>query len=70
MIKRRRRFKHGTSLKDRLAWFANDAREKAAILPPGVEKDEMLKKIRRADTASLLDDWASARTTRPSKLRA
>jgi hypothetical protein len=45
-------------LRDRLALFAKDTRERAASLPPGVERDELLRKARQADTAS--DDWASA----------
>lgn len=59
-MKMRRRFKQTLPLKDRLATFASDAREKAATLPPGEEREELLKKARRADTASHLDDWANS----------
>jgi hypothetical protein len=47
---RRRRFKQEPSLRDRLASFAESAREVASLLPPGAEKDELLSKARRADT--------------------
>ena len=57
---KRRRFKQSPPLKDRLASFAQRARDIAASLPPGPEKDEMLKKIRQADIASHLDDWANS----------
>ena len=57
----RRRFKQSISFHDRLASFAHDAREKAARLPPGAEKDEMLAKLRHADTASFYDDWFNSR---------
>jgi hypothetical protein len=46
----RRRFKQQVSLEDRLAAFAETARAVAALLPPGAEKDEMLRKALRADT--------------------
>ena len=41
---KRRRFKQQLSLQDRLASFAKTARELAALLPPGAEKDELLRK--------------------------
>lgn len=48
MIKRRR-FDKQLSLQDRLASFAMTARELAALLPPGEEKDELLRKAQQAD---------------------
>jgi hypothetical protein len=48
MIKRRR-FNQQLPLQDRLASFAKTARELAALLPPGAEKDELLRKAQRAD---------------------
>jgi hypothetical protein len=56
----RRRFKHCVSFQDRLATFAQDARDEAAMLPPGIERDDMLLKARQADTAARLDDWAKS----------
>jgi hypothetical protein len=54
----RRRFKRRTSLKDRLTIFAKETREKAALLPPGYERQDLLEKARQADrTAAHLDDW-------------
>ncbi|MET4518982.1 hypothetical protein [Bradyrhizobium sp. I1.7.5] len=49
MIKRRR-FKQQLSLEDRLVVFAKAARAVAEPLPPGAEKDEMLRKALQADT--------------------
>ena len=57
---RRRRFKHmiRIPLKDRLTIFAKETREKAALLPPGYERQDLLSKARQADhTAAHLDDW-------------
>ncbi len=45
----RRRFNQQLSLQDRLASFAKTARELAALLPPGAEKDELLRKAQQAD---------------------
>jgi hypothetical protein len=66
-MKKRHRFKQTTSLKERLASFAKDARDKASLLRPGVEKEALLKKARQADMASHLDDWASSRELQPPK---
>jgi hypothetical protein len=57
---KRRRFKQTDSLQVRLAAFAQDARDEAAKLPPGIERDEMLRKASHADTAAHLDDWANS----------
>jgi hypothetical protein len=56
----RRRFKQTVSLKDRLASFAKEVREKASRLPSGAEKDVLLKKACQADTASHLNDRANS----------
>jgi hypothetical protein len=56
----RRRFKQETPLQNRLAAFANGMREKAAKAKPGPEREDMLRRARRADTASHLDDWANS----------
>ncbi len=47
----RRRFKQAKSLKERLIAFAEEARGKAKLVV-GAERDELLKKARRADTAA------------------
>ena len=51
----RRRFKQQLPLQDRLASFAKTARELAALLPPGAEKDELLRKAHSADTIAGLE---------------
>ena len=51
----RRRFNQQLPLQDRLASFAKTARELAALLPAGAEKDEMLRKASGADTAAGLN---------------
>jgi hypothetical protein len=63
----RRRFKPSISLKDRLASFAKDMREKASRLAPSREKDDLLRKARLAETESHLDDWVNSWGLRPPK---
>jgi hypothetical protein len=58
-MQKRRRFKQTASLADRLARFAKEAGEKAASLPPGPARDELLKKVRQAETATRLEGWAA-----------
>jgi hypothetical protein len=66
-MQRRRRFKQTTSLRDRLASFAEEIREKARLMPPCREREELLKRESRADTASHLDDWANSPGLQPPK---
>jgi hypothetical protein len=63
----RRRVNQTVSLKDRLASFAKEALDKAKHLPSGPERDDLLKKARRADTASHIDDWANSPGLQPPK---
>ena len=54
---KRRRFKQTQSLQERLAAFAEQARNKAVEMPPGSEKDDLLKRARQADMALHIQDW-------------
>jgi hypothetical protein len=63
----RRRFQQTISFKDRLVAFAQEARQKAKLLQAGVERDELLRKARRADTAAHIDDWANSPELQPPK---
>jgi hypothetical protein len=59
-MQRRHRFKQSISFHDRLTTWANQVREQANSLPPGPEREALLKKAQQADTASHLDDWANS----------
>lgn len=63
----RRRYKQTTSLKDRLASFAKANRDKASKMPPCREREDLLRRASRADTASHLDDWANSSELQPPK---
>jgi hypothetical protein len=65
MIKRRNRFKQTVPLKDRLLAFAADLRNQASIMPSGRQRDELLKRARRVDTAAHLDDWLNSPGLQP-----
>jgi hypothetical protein len=65
MTSRRRRFKQEITLQDRIAEWAKEIRAQAAELPPGRERDELLKKVRQAETAMHLDDWANSPGLQP-----
>lgn len=63
----RRRFKNIRTFPDRLSDFAREAREHAEKLPPGPEKDDLLKKARQADTASHVEKWLNSPGLQPPK---
>jgi hypothetical protein len=58
-IIRRRRVKQEISFKDRLIKSAHDAREQALRLPPGAERERLLRKARQSDAAADIDVWIS-----------
>jgi hypothetical protein len=59
-MEHRRRSSQQTTLQDRISEWATDVRQQAALLPPGRERDELLKKLRHAETAKHLKDWAES----------
>ncbi|MBR0868998.1 hypothetical protein JQ633_01405 [Bradyrhizobium tropiciagri] len=56
MAIKRRRFKQTQSLEGRLADEAIRLREQAKTVPPGSEKEDLLKKARQADTAAHMSE--------------
>jgi hypothetical protein len=55
-----RNSKQTEPLQDRILSFARRIRQKAALLSPGKERDDLLRRARLADTASHLSDWANS----------
>lgn len=55
-----RRFKDPDQMKVRLTEWAEQVREQASKLPPGPEREELLKKLRQADMALRFDEWATS----------
>jgi hypothetical protein len=63
----RRRVKHQFTLHDRIVAWAKEVREQAAALPPGPDREMLLKKVRQTETALHLEDWASSPGLQPPK---
>jgi hypothetical protein len=57
----RRTVKHTSLLEKRLLQMAQECREKAQKLQPGIERDRMMRKARQAETASHLSEWVRRR---------
>ena len=64
---KRRRFKQLTSLQDRIAEWAVGVREEANRMKPGPQRDELLKKLRQAEAAMHLEEWANSPGLQPPK---
>jgi len=64
---RRRRFKQTVPLEERLRVQAEADREKAESLPPCREREDLLLRARRADTASHLTEWLNSPGLQPPK---
>ena len=61
----RNRLKQVQSFKGRLVSFATDLRDQAAQLPAGAEREDMLRRARRAKVAAHLDDWVNSPGLQP-----
>ena len=56
-MQHRRRVKQTMSLEERLAEEARHLREKAQSLPPGIERERMIRKARQAETGAHMSEW-------------
>lgn len=63
--KRRRRVRQTVGLEERLAASARDDRERARSLPPGREREDLLRRARRTEEATRMTEWL----TTPSSKR-
>ena len=61
----RRRFKNMLTFPERLDQEAKRLRTEAEKLPPGSERDELLRKARQAETAFRVNDWLSSPGLQP-----
>ncbi|SHN86011.1 hypothetical protein [Bradyrhizobium erythrophlei] len=52
---------------ERLAKWAEGIRKQACQLPPGPERDALLKKARQTEIAAHLDEWANSPGLQPPK---
>ena len=63
----RRRFKQTQTLEERLSEEAKRLREEAKLLPPGAQRETLLRKARQADTGSHMSEWLSSPGLQPPK---
>jgi hypothetical protein len=56
----RRRFKQTPPLNQRLTEEAERLRKEAQGTPPGIDREQLLRRARQADTASHMNEWLSS----------
>jgi hypothetical protein len=62
-----RRTKHSKTFEDRLAEQAQTDRQRAQMMPPGPERDALMRKARECETAAHLNEWISSPGLQPPK---
>ena len=65
VVVQRRRFKQTVSLEERLAQEAKRLRDEARLLPPGAEREALLRRARQAETGSHMSEWLSSPGLQP-----
>ena len=65
VMNERRRINHTTSLEVRLAEEAKRLEAAAKKLPPGKNREEMIRKARQTETASHMTEWLTSPGLRP-----
>jgi hypothetical protein len=63
----RRRFKQTNPLDRRLEEQAKRLRREAEAVPPGVERDRLMRQARQAETAARMSEWLSSPGLQPPK---
>ncbi|MCP3459600.1 hypothetical protein Q2941_50725 [Bradyrhizobium sp. UFLA05-153] len=64
-MQKRHRFKQAKSLEDRLAAEAIRLRDEAKDVPPGIERENLLRRARQAETGSHMSGWLRSPGLRP-----
>lgn len=60
MTSTRRRVKQTKSLEERLTAFIQETRQEAEAVPPGAERNDILKRATKAEAAKEIDAWANS----------
>ncbi len=61
----RRRFRPNSTLEQRLSFEAERLRKEAQGTPPGVARDDLLRRARQAETAIRMNEWLSSPGAQP-----
>jgi hypothetical protein len=64
-MSKRRRFNQEVPPRDGIDAWAKELREQAGKLPPGPEREALLKKLRQANTAAHVEQWANSPGLKP-----
>jgi hypothetical protein len=56
----RRSFRQQATLQERISEWAVGLRQEALAMLPGPDRDQLLRKLRQAETAMHLDGWANS----------
>ena len=64
---KRYRMKHTATFEERLAEQARDLRELAKAMPPGVEREALIRRARQAETAVHINEWLTSPGLSPPK---
>ncbi len=65
--KRRNRSRPADSFETRLERYADNARAMARMMPPGKERDALMKKAVQVDNVLAVSEWLAARHNPTSK---
>jgi hypothetical protein len=63
----RRRINQTKTLEARLSEEAKRLRDEAKLLPPGAEREALIRKARRAETTAHLSEWLNSPGLQPPK---
>ena len=63
----RRRFKQTVSLEERLSEEAKRLRGEAKLLPPGPQREALLRRARQAETGLRMSEWLRSPELQPPK---
>jgi hypothetical protein len=63
----KRRFKQTIPLDQRLEEQAKRLRDEARGTPPGIERDRLIRRARRAETAARMSEWLTSPGLQPPK---
>ena len=61
----RRRFKQTTTLEQRLTEHVERSRAEAKDVPPGIEREKLVRKVRQAETALRIQEWVGSKGLQP-----
>ena len=63
----RRRVKQEASFEERLVEQAQGLRDRAKTMPPGVEREALIRRARQTDVAAHMNEWLTSPGLAPPK---